>query len=116
MAIINSIISGGGGGGSPWTFYKNVYSKDYTLAETDYATWTPSGTASVIISDVIGYSSESLDLTNKEYLIKKTITIDFVYLAGATMKSAPIQYIFHPHPMRSHLHNQRKTTRKGDEQ
>lgn len=92
MAIINSIISGGGSGG--WTFVKNAYNKEYTLAETGFASWTPSTTAATIVAAVTDAVSEQINMVGYEYQLRWSVIFDAVYNAGATLKAMPIKYCF----------------------
>ena len=82
------------GGGSGWTFFKNAYSKDYTLAETAYAIWTPSTSSTTIVSAVSDALNETLDVDGYEYLVRWEMTFDAVYPAGTTLKAAQIKYCY----------------------
>ncbi|MBO7732498.1 MAG: hypothetical protein J6S67_08090 [Methanobrevibacter sp.] len=65
----------------------DVYSITKKLSETNFATWTPSSTASAIIASVT-VGTFVADLANYEYLIHWSCSFDGVYPSGTTMKAA----------------------------
>lgn len=69
-----------------------LYSDTDTLDNTDYATWTPSTSAKVIVSTV-SLSGRSLDMKNYDYLIRWQFTMDVSYASGTTMKLTPIRQV-----------------------
>jgi hypothetical protein len=69
----------------------DVYTFSATLAGTDYATWTPSTTAAVIVPSQ-NLTARAIDLLNHEYLIRWRFTADIAYNAGTTMKAVPVRH------------------------
>ena len=68
----------------------NVHSLSTSLDLTDYATWTPSTTASIIIASV-NKTAKSINTGTYDYLIRWMFTADIVYKSGTSMVSAPIR-------------------------
>lgn len=88
-----------GKGNAPWNYLgdgaekiADVHTFSATLAGTDYATWTPSTTAKVIVASQ-NLTARAIDLANYEYLIRWRFTADVVYKAGTVMKSAPVRQV-----------------------
>jgi len=85
-------------GKTPWNYLgddakkiADVHTFSATLAGTDYATWTPSTTAQVIVASQ-SLTARAIDLANYEYLIRWRFTADIVYNAGTTMKAVPVRH------------------------
>ena len=70
----------------------NLYSFSASLADTDFATWTPATTASVIVAST-NVGTFTADMVNYEYLLHWKCTFDGVYPSGTTMKAAPVREI-----------------------
>lgn len=88
-----------GKGNAPWNYLgdgaekiADVHTFSATLAGTDYATWTPSTTAKVIVASQ-NLTARAIDLASYEYLIRWRFTADVVYKAGTVMKSAPVRQV-----------------------
>ena len=56
-----------------------IYSAEYTLAETSFATWSPSTTAATIISSKNLTTKPVLDMVNYEYALRWKFTFSPVY-------------------------------------
>ena len=67
-----------------------AYNYEETLADTDFASWTPSTTASVIVASG-NAGTFAADLEKYEYLLRWRYTCDFVYNSGTTMKAVPVR-------------------------
>lgn len=63
------------------------YSKDYTLANTEFNTWTPSTTAKVIVSTATVSQTVSVDLEHYEYLVRWRCDFHNALNSGATKKA-----------------------------
>lgn len=76
----------------PRLLIPNLYSFSTKLADTGFATWTPSTTASAIVTadNVTTFVANMVDY---EYLIHWKCTFDAVYPSGTTLKAAPIREI-----------------------
>lgn len=61
---------------------------EYALSDTNFATWTPSTTASSIRATSAA-GTFSANLTNYEYLIRWRVRLDAVYNEGVTPKATP---------------------------
>ena len=61
-----------------------VYDKTYKLSATDYATWTPSTSAGVIVASVNATTFEA-DMTTYDYELKWETSFIAAYKSGATM-------------------------------
>ncbi len=70
----------------------NVYSQEIALANTDYATWTPSTTATAIQATA-NVGTFSADMVNYEYIIKWEYYTDVAHTSGATLKATPKQEV-----------------------
>lgn len=71
-------------GGTP-EFVSNIYpTKTYTLAETNFDTWTPVTTATDMVASVTLTSKYSADFEHYEYLIRWRYCFDPVYDTGYT--------------------------------
>lgn len=80
-------------GNSTWLerdgeFISTVFSQSFSLASTDYNTWTPSITAKSIKAAVNG-STFDADMANYEYLLRWRTYFKAVYPSGTTLKAAP---------------------------
>lgn len=64
-----------------------IYSKDYTLAETGFNTWTPSTTATVIVATGTVSQTQVLDLEHYEYLVRWRCEFINAFQSGATKKA-----------------------------
>lgn len=64
--------------------------QEFALADTDFATWTPSTTAKVILAtDVLG--TLDIDTENYEYLILHPFNFECITQSGATLKAMPVR-------------------------
>lgn len=70
----------------------NVYSQEIALANTSYATWTPSTTATAIQATA-NVGTFSADMVNYEYIIKWEYYTDVAHTSGATLKATPKQEV-----------------------
>ena len=68
------------------TFVQYVYQNKVFLKDTDFATWTPSGTAKVIIPAET-LSAVTLDMDNYEYWLIWQWYVDIDHVSGATLKA-----------------------------
>lgn len=68
----------------------NVHSFSATLDNTDYATWTPSTTAAVIVASVTK-TARAINTGDYDYLLRWRFTADVAYTEGVTMKAVPIR-------------------------
>lgn len=74
-------------------FIEQFYDSGYiALANTNFATWTPSTTAT-IIKAVASVKTFSADMVNYEYLIRWRCQFVAVYPEGTTMIAAPVREI-----------------------
>lgn len=76
----------------PRLLIPNLYSYSTKLADTSFATWTPSTTASTILSTA-NVTTFVANMVDYEYLIRWKCTFDAVYPSGTTLKSAPYREI-----------------------
>ena len=79
-------------GYKPELMNNNLYSFSSTLANTDFNTWTPSTTASIIVAST-NLPVFSADMATYEYLVHWLYTFDAVYPEGTTLKAAPIREV-----------------------
>lgn len=68
----------------------NVHSFSAALEDTDFATWTPSTTAAVIVASE-NKTARAIDTGEYDYLLRWQFTADISYLSGVTMKAVPIR-------------------------
>ena len=66
-----------------------VCDQEFSLADTDFPTWTPSTTAAVIKASQ-NITTEVLDMANYEYILKWETSFFAAYQSGATMKAQVI--------------------------
>ena len=93
-----TVTVSGGGGACPWagpngTLVQTYNNVSYTLAQTGFATWTPSTTQTQILaSQTLGTISIADYLTYDYYIVTE---FDFVpvYLAGATLQATPERFV-----------------------
>lgn len=64
-----------------------IYSKDYTLADTGFNTWTPSTTATVIVATGAVSQTQVVDLEHYEYLVRWRCEFINALKSGATKKA-----------------------------
>lgn len=64
-----------------------TYSEETALEDTDYATWTPSTTAAVIVATKNLTQTLSTDMAQYEYILHWSYRFDAAYSSGATMKA-----------------------------
>ena len=79
-------------------FVQNAASYNVALADTSFATWTPSNT-STTIKNSSSAGTFVADMANYDYFIEWKVWIDVVYNDGATLKSTPktqLTYIYQP--------------------
>ena len=82
----------------PWTYegeepeLLDTYSYDYTLADTTFASWTPSTTAKTIKSGVTA-GSFLADMDIYEYLLRWQTEFIAKYKSGATLKIIPYKQV-----------------------
>lgn len=77
-------------GAAPELLGNIAYNYEAKLAETGFATWTPSTTAGSIVAT--GNAGTFVaDMENYEYLLRWKFTCDFVYNSGTSMKAVPIR-------------------------
>lgn len=69
-----------------------VYSADYNLEDTSFASWTPSTTATEIIASTTA-GTFSADLNNYEYYIRWRMDYNPQFVTGATMKAQTIRQV-----------------------
>lgn len=79
-------------GFNPELIDDNVYNLTISLADTLYATWTPSATAKAIIATATA-KTFSANLNEYEYILRWRCTFDAVYDSGYTVKTAPIREV-----------------------
>lgn len=70
----------------------NLYDYTVSLADTLYATWTPSTTAKAIVATA-NIDTFSADLSKYEYLLRWRCTFDAIYEEGYTLKTAPVREV-----------------------
>ena len=70
----------------------NLYDYTVSLADTLYATWTPSTTAKAILATA-NVDTFYADLNKYEYLLRWRCTFDAVYEQGYTVKTATIREV-----------------------
>lgn len=93
-AAFDSVIIDNGGFswlGKNAELVSRVYSKDYTLNETDFATWTPSTTGATIIASE-NLAAVGVDLATYEYGIRWLYDFEPVY-SGATNKARTVRCV-----------------------
>lgn len=71
----------------------NVYTKDYTLDDTDFATWTPSTTGVTIIASETLSPTVALDLANYEYALRWQYDFIPTYDGTQTNKARTVRCI-----------------------
>ena len=69
---------------------QQVYSNDYKLSETGFANWTPSTTATDIITSV-NAGTFTADFANYEYYLRWRMDYNPQFVSGATMKAQTIR-------------------------
>ena len=72
---------------------KTIAEQNIKLSNTDYASWIPSTTASVIYATSNAYTFEA-DIANYDYVIVWNYDIDIVYKSGTTPAAIPIKNAF----------------------
>lgn len=81
MALAIDNISGGG-----MELVTNLYSHEYKLADTNYATWTPSTSTSTMIprGSTVLYTLNVNDIKASPYIIRCKLDANYAYQSGAT--------------------------------
>ena len=74
--------------GANATLVSNFSDFSVALKDTDFNTWTPSTTATLIL-DTATFGTISADMKNYDYIVRWTFWTDLKYNAGATMKVMP---------------------------
>ena len=64
----------------------DIYTADYTLDETGFATWTPSTTAAAIVAAKTLTDTLAADMDAYEYYLRWKFDADVAYKSGTTMK------------------------------
>lgn len=92
-------VSGGGGGAYPWfspsaELVQRLYTGTFNLsADTDFDSWTPSTTASVILPEsAVDDFTYTTSLTDYDIAFVFNTMVDVKYLPGATMTAAVIKF------------------------
>lgn len=67
---------------------KDLYSQQYVLGNTGYATWTPSTTAAAIVSSSTLSPTYAGDTSQYEYYLRWQFDASIAYASGTTMKYA----------------------------
>ena len=67
-------------------FVNTIYTNEVALEDTDFATWTPSTSASTIVASVTA-GTFSANFANYEYILKWETSVDVALQAGATTKA-----------------------------
>lgn len=67
-----------------------VYSASYELEDTDFDTWTPSSTASVIVASNTLANTVPIDLEHYDYILDWKFKYIGAWVEGATLKAMPI--------------------------
>lgn len=95
--------------GADTEYVDELYTQTITLADTNFASWTPSTTASAIQA-MDSVATFVADMTAYDYIIRWTLEADIVYQEGATLKAATVkdvsqvyQYIFRRPSNRANL-------------
>lgn len=70
----------------------SVHSFSAALEDTDYAAWTPSTTAVVIVASETK-TARAIDTGEYDYLLRWQFSSDIVYAAGTTMKATPVRQV-----------------------
>lgn len=81
MALAIDNISGGG-----MELVTNLYSHEYKLADTNYASWTPSTSSSTLIprGSTVLYTVNVNDIKASSYIIRCKLDANYVYQSGTT--------------------------------
>lgn len=74
-------------------FVQTIYDKQHVLADTEYATWTPSTTALVIVASETLSQTYAANMNDYAYLIRWQFEADVKHLSDQTMKAIPIREI-----------------------
>lgn len=69
-----------------------LFSYSAALKDTDFNTWTPSTTASIIVPST-SFRTYAVNMAQNEYLLHWRCTFDAVYQSGTTKKAAPLREI-----------------------
>ena len=96
---MDGTASGGGGGQYPWaganaTLVKTFDSKTFSLADTSYATWTPSTTGTIILAPQELGTYTVTDLSTHDYFIVVEFDLISVYPAQTTMMGALVRSMY----------------------
>lgn len=74
-------------------FVKEIYRFQDVLANTTFATWTPSTTAAVIVASKTLTEKYAADMANYEYLLRWRFEADIQHLESQTLKAVPLREI-----------------------
>ena len=91
--------NGGGGGGDTWAWYGTnaelLKSESDTIAleDTDYATWTPATSSSVIYM-LPSSGNITTDFSTYDYTATLEFVFNPVYTTGTTLQNAALKYVY----------------------
>lgn len=97
--LVLSPNGGGGGGGDTWAWYGTnaelLKSESDTIAleDTDYATWTPSTSSSVIYT-LPSSGNITTDFSTYDYTATLEFVFNPVYETGTTLQNAALKYVY----------------------
>ena len=97
--LVLSPDGGGGGGGDTWAWYGTnaelLKSEAATVAleDTNYATWTPSTTSSVIYT-LPSSGNIITDFSTYDYTATLEFVFNPVYATGTTLQNAALKYVY----------------------
>ena len=74
--------------GPGFEFVQNITGYDVALSATDFNTWTPS-TTNTLVKATANAGTYTADMSKYEYIVEWRCWIDFVYNSGTTLKLAP---------------------------
>ena len=74
-------------------YVSTILDDSILLKDTDYATWTPSTTASIILP-LSNLSTSTLATTEYDYTVFTDVTINYVYKSGTTVVNGPLEYYY----------------------
>ena len=94
VTAINSISTPTDGYGENPELVTTLLNDTVLLKDTGFATWTPSSTASVILSGQ-ELTGQELDLANYDYGCIYDINIQYEYVEGTTVVNGPTEGYYH---------------------
>ena len=74
----------GGGGSSGLVWLKSLTKQTIALSDTDYATWTPSTTATAILASASAGTFEATDVADNDYFTRTRMYLNVVYPAATS--------------------------------